>query len=60
MISKEQAAGVLREEGYNIEVANSVVTLVLSGDELEGYTENFEKRLRDMGYDQSFGWRGAK
>lgn len=60
MISKEQAAGILRDEGYNIEVTNSVVMLVLSGNEPEEHADKFEKRLRDMGYDQSFGWRGAK
>lgn len=55
-MTKEQCVAKLRECGYEVDVINSVVMLNLPETYEEDYKDKFVAKVREIGYDQSFGW----
>ena len=55
-MTKEDCMTKMRGFGYEVDLINSVVMLNLPESYDEEYTTGVVAKLREIGYDQSFGW----
>lgn len=54
-MSKENAAEILRDKGYDVEVKGGVVTIYYNG-ELRSFTDKVHAILDEIGYNMSIGF----
>ncbi len=59
-MDKEKALATLQSEGFDVELVSMVLMLNIPKDceDRDGLTDRYASRLKELGYECSFGWRG--
>lgn len=57
-LTKEQVASKCKTAGLNVKIEDGVVKLIFDGEKKDEQVEAFLRKLEELGYHSSFGYRG--